>query len=314
VHRLVLVTSFRPAADVAVKLDELPTEAWDPKGADLDLRSTRDLVDLMNAQDATVPLAVASAADSIATAIDAIATRLAAGGRLVYVGAGTSGRLAVVDAAECESTFGAPPGLVTALIAGGAASTATAQEQAEDDVAAGEREVQELGIREEDAVVGLSASGRTPYVVGALAEAARAGALTVAVVSVEESELGRSAEHEIPVVVGAEVISGSTRLKAGTAQKLVLNMISTITMIRLGKTYGNLMVDVVATNEKLRARVRRIVSSATGEPDERVDAALDAADGDARVAIVSLLAGTDAATARARLEAAGGVVRKALTP
>jgi len=306
------VTSFRPASDVAVKLDELPTEAWDPEGADLDLRSTRELVDLMNSEDARVPVAVAGAAGAIATAIDAIAARLAAGGRLVYVGAGTSGRLAVVDAAECESTFGTRPGLVRALIAGGASSAATAQEHAEDDAEAGGRELQQLGIGASDAVVGLSASGRTPYVMGALAEAARVGALTVVVVSVEESALGRLAEHEIGVVVGAEVISGSTRLKAGTAQKLVLNMISTITMVRLGKTYGNLMVDVVATNEKLQARVRRIVASATGEPEETVDAALEAAGGDARVAIVSLLAGVDAATARERLAAAGGVVRKAL--
>ncbi len=199
-----------------------------------------------------------------------------------------------------------------AVIAGGAAGAATAQEHAEDDHDEGEAEMRRLGIRAADAVIGLSASGRTPYVLGALAEAARAGALTVAVVSVEGSELGRLAEHEIAVVVGAEVISGSTRLKAGTAQKLVLNMISTITMIRLGKTYGNLMVDVVATNEKLRARVRRIVSSATGEPADRVEEALDAAGGDARVAIVSLIAGVDAVTARARLSAAGGVVRQAL--
>jgi N-acetylmuramic acid 6-phosphate etherase len=308
------VTSFRPTAHVAVKLDELPTEAWDPEGADLDLRSTRELVDLMNAQDATVPAAVAGSAGAIAAAIDAIAARLAAGGRLVYVGAGTSGRLAVVDAAECESTFATPPGLVTAVIAGGAASAAAAQEHAEDDVDEGEREMQRLEIGASDAVVGLSASGRTPYVLGALAEAARAGALTVALVSVEESELARVAEHEVAVVVGAEVISGSTRLKAGTAQKLVLNMISTIAMVRLGKTYGNLMVDVVATNEKLRARVRRIVKSATGESDDRVEAALDAAGGDARAAIVSLLAGVDADTARRRLEAAGGIVRKALAP
>jgi len=306
------VTSFRPAADVAVKLDELPTEGWDPEGADLDLRTTRELVDLMNGQDADVPTAVARAAGAVAAAIDRIASRLQVGGRLVYVGAGTSGRIAAVDAAECESTFGTPPGLVAALVAGGTAAAATVQEHAEDDAEAGERELRQLEIGPDDAVVGLSASGRTPYVVGALVEALRVGALTVAVVSVEESELGRLAEHEIAVVVGAEVISGSTRLKAGTAQKLVLNMISTITMVRLGKTYGNLMVDVVATNEKLRARVRRIVSSATGEPDARVDAALDAADGDARVAIVSLLAEIDADTARARLEAAGGVVRKAL--
>ena len=311
-RRLGYVTSFRPAPHVAAKLDELPTEAWDPEAADLDLRPTRDLVALMNAQDATVPDAVSGALDDIAAAIDAIASRLQAGGRLVYVGAGTSGRLALVDAAECESTFSAPPGLVTALIAGGAAGVATAQEHAEDDEAAGADELLQLGVGPNDAVVGLSASGRTPYVLGALAVAARAGALTVAVVSVDGSELAALVEREIAVVVGPEVLAGSTRLKAGTAQKLVLNMISTIVMVRLGKTFGNLMVDVVATNEKLRDRVRRIVAHATGEPSERVDAALDAADGNAKVAIVSLLAAVDADEARARLEAADGVVRRAL--
>jgi N-acetylmuramic acid 6-phosphate etherase len=295
-----------------VRLDELATEAWDPAGADLDLRSTPELVALMNAQDATVPDAVARVAGSVATAIDAVTRRLEAGGRLVYVGAGTSGRLALVDAAECESTFAAPPGLIVAVIAGGAASAATAQEHAEDDADEGTADLRRLEIGAGDAVVGLSASGRTPYVLGALAEATRAGALTVAVVCVEGSELGSLAAHEIAIVVGAEVISGSTRLKAGTAQKFVLNMISTITMVRLGKTYGNLMVDVVATNEKLRARVRRIVATATGESVDSVEDALDAAEGDARVAIVSLLAGVDAETARARLNAAGGVVRKAL--
>jgi N-acetylmuramic acid 6-phosphate etherase len=161
-------------------------------------------------------------------------------------------------------------------------------------------------------VVGISASGRTPYVVGALGTGVAAGALTVSVVSVVDSELARLTEHEIVVVVGPEILAGSTRLKAGTAQKLVLNMISTISMIRLGKTYGNLMVGVVATNDKLRSRVRRIVGHATGASDEKVDAALADADGDAKVAIVALTAGVDAATARLRLDAAGGVVRKAL--
>jgi N-acetylmuramic acid 6-phosphate etherase len=268
----------------------------------------------MNAADATVPVAVARARDAIADAIDAIVARLEVGGRLVYVGAGTSGRLAVVDALECQSTFAVPPGLVVALLAGGAQSAATAQEHAEDDHAAAVRELEELGLRPDDAVVGISASGRTPYVVAALDEARRIGALTVAVVCVDASELATSADHVIAVVVGSEVVAGSTRLKAGTAQKLVLNAISTIAMIRLGKTFGNLMVDVVATNEKLRDRVRRIVSHATGESAERVDDALARADGDAKVAIVSLRAGVDADAARARLEAAGGVVRRALAP
>ena len=294
--------------------DGLATEAHDPAAGDLDLRSTDELVRLMNDEDAGVPAAVAQAREPIAHAIDAIADRLAAGGRLVYVGAGTSGRLALVDAAECTSTFGVPEGRVVALVSGGPAAAATAQEEAEDDRDAGAQALRELRVGAGDAVVGLSASGRTPYTLGALEAAQDAGAATVAVVSVEGSELGALAEHEIVVLVGPEVIAGSTRLKAGTAQKLVLNMISTISMVRLGKTLGNLMVDVVATNEKLRARVRRIVAAASGAPTEQVEAALEAADGDAKVAIVTLATGVEAATARERLQASGGNVRKALSP
>jgi N-acetylmuramic acid 6-phosphate etherase len=300
--------------DERVIFDELATEAWNAASADLDLKSTTDLVALMSSEDASVPLAVEAAGASIAEAINAIVSRLEAGGRLIYVGAGTSGRLALVDAVECESTFAAPPGLVVALVAGGATSAATAQEHAEDDDVAGAAEIAALDPGSLDAVVGLSASGRTPYVVGALDTARSAGALTVALVAVPGSELGRSAGHEIAVVVGPEVIAGSTRLKAGTAQKLVLNMISTIAMVRLGKTYGNLMVDVVATNDKLRARVQRIVVQATGAGRDSVDAALADSGGDAKVAIVALLSGVDVAEAQRRLAAAHGVVRKALAP
>jgi N-acetylmuramic acid 6-phosphate etherase len=295
-------------------LDALVTESWDPSGSDLDLRSTGELVAAMNEADATVPHAVAQAHDSIVSAVDAIIRRLGDGGRLVYVGAGTSGRLALVDAVECQSTFALSPDLVVALVAGGPAATAEAQERAEDDLESGVREVGELGIGREDAVVGISASGRTPYVLGAVAEARRRGALTVSLTCVEGSELAALCDHEIAVVVGGEVLAGSTRLKAGTAQKLVLNAISTVSMVRLGKTFGNLMVDVVASNEKLRARVRRIVRLATGAPPEKVEEALDGANGDAKIAIVVLLADVDASTARARLDAAGGVVRKALEP
>jgi len=292
--------------------DELATEARDPSAADLDLQSTIELVRRMNAEDAGVPAAVARAESAIAAAVDAIAERLAAGGRLVYVGAGTSGRLALVDAAECESTFAVPPGRVVALIAGGPEAAATAQEEAEDDPLEGAAAVRDLGVGPADAVVALSASGRTPYVLRALEEARAAGATTVAIVSVEGSELGTVAQHEIVVLVGPELIAGSTRLKAGTAQKLVLNMISTIAMVRLGKTYGNLMVDVVATNDKLRARVRRIVAAASGASAERVETALDDADGDAKVAIVSLVCEVDATAARERLDRADGDLRKAL--
>ncbi len=293
-------------------LDELPTEGRDPAGTDLDLRATAELVRLMGEADATVPHAVASAGEALAAAIDEIAARLRRGGRLVYAGAGTSGRLAHVDAVECQSTFGVEPDRVVALVAGGVAGAATAQEHAEDDAEAGAADVRRLAVDERDAVVGISASGRTPYTLGALEAARDAGALTVGVVCVEGSPIGRLADREVAVVVGAEVLSGSTRLKAGTAQKLVLNTISTVAMIRLGKTYGNLMVDVVATNDKLRNRVRRIVEIATEAQSADVAAALEDAGGDAKVAIVMLLAGLDVATARARLAGADGVVRKAL--
>jgi N-acetylmuramic acid 6-phosphate etherase len=228
-----------------------------------------------------------------------------AGGRLVYVGAGSSGLIAALDASECEATFSTPPGLVVALVAGDAGGAPLTRALAEDDRDAGARDVGDLTIRPVDVVVGISASGSTPYVLGALDAAVTAGALTVCVVCAPGSTVGAMVDHEIVVVVGPEFIAGSTRLKAGTAQKLVLNATSTITMIRLGKTYGNLMVDVVAANEKLVERVRRIVAAATGATREEIDEALTAANGDARVAIVCLVAGVDADTARARLEVSG---------
>jgi N-acetylmuramic acid 6-phosphate etherase len=293
-------------------LDELITEAVGQNGHDLDLRSTRELVELMNREDATVPAAVAGAAAEVAALIDAVVERLRRGGRLVYAGAGSSGRLAALDAAECETTFSARPGQVLALVAGAAFPSALEQEAAEDDAEAGARDIASLAVGKADAVIGVSASGRSPYVVGAVRAAGNAGALTGCVVAVRDSELAGIAEHEVAVVVGPEVLAGSTRLKAGTAQKLVLNAISTIAMIRLGKTFENLMVDVRASNEKLRARVRRIVETATGASADEVDGALVSADGNAKVAIVSLLAEIDAAEAAARLEAAGGNVREAL--
>jgi N-acetylmuramic acid 6-phosphate etherase len=261
-----------------------------------------------------VPAAVASSAADIAAVIDTVVERLQAGGRLLYVGAGTSGRLAAVDASECEATFSAAPGQVVALLAGADAPSSLEQEAAEDDAAAGRRDLHSVGVGATDAVIGISASGRTPYVLGAMEAARAAGAATACVVCAPESELAALVDQEIAVIVGPELLAGSTRLKAGTAQKLVLNAISTIAMVRLGKTFDNLMVDVVATNEKLRARVRRIVMTATGAPQEQVDQALAAADGSAKVAIVTLLAGVDVETARSRLAAAGGNIRQALTP
>jgi N-acetylmuramic acid 6-phosphate etherase len=291
---------------------EAITEGRIEEHADLDLRPTQELVELMNDEDATVAAAVRDAAAPLAAAIDGIAKRMERGGRLVYVGAGTSGRLAAVDAAECGPTFGLRPGLIVAIVAGGIDAIAVAQEAAEDDSDQGAADLAAAGVGPADAVVAISASGGTPYVVGAARAAGEAGALTIGVVCAPNSELGRIAEHEIVAVVGSEVIAGSTRLKAGTAQKLVLNTISTVTMVRLGKTFGNLMVDVVASNSKLRARARRTVVQATDASPEEVEAALEAARGDAKVAIVSLLAGVGAEEARLRLKAASGSVRRSL--
>ena len=279
------------------------TEAARSDFADLDLRTTRDLVRLLNEADATVPDAVAAAGDALAAAIDAIVERLRRGGRLIYVGAGTSGALAALDAAECGATFGSPAGEVVAVVAD--------RDADEDDRAAATNALLELALRPEDCVVAVSASGSTPFVLAALEAARERGALSVAVAGARDSKAAALADHNVAVAVGPEVVAGSTRLKGGTAQKLVLNTISTVTMIRLGRTYGGLMIAVTPGNEKLRQRARRNVVLASGAPEERVDEALEAAAGDARVALVSLLAGVDATAARERLETSGGSVRKA---
>jgi N-acetylmuramic acid 6-phosphate etherase len=264
---------------------------------ELELRPTRELVRAINVGDATVADAVARAGDQIAAAIDAIVSRLEQDGRLIYVGAGTSGRIAASDAAECGPTFS------TDLIS----AVHTEVEAEEDDAELGRPDA---GTK--DVVLGVSASGRTPYTLGALTRAKAAGALTVGFACTNGSQLAEAADLAIEVDVGPEFISGSTRMKAGTAQKLVLNTISTVTMVKLGKTFGNLMVDVAPSNEKLRARARTAVALATAAPDAEVGAAMAAADGNAKVAIVSLLAGVDAETARSRLSAARGVIREAV--
>ena len=269
---------------------------------DLDLRPTAELVQLINDEDRTVAAAVADAAEPIASAIDAIVDRLEAGGRLVYVGAGSSGRAAAADAAECGPTFS-----TDRIVA-----VTTEDEAAEDDAAAGARGLSALAVGEKDVALGVSASGRTPFTLAAIDAAREAGALTIGLTCVRGSELARRTTHSIQVEVGPEVIAGSTRMKAGTAQKLVLNMMSTIAMVRLGKTFGNLMVDVRASNDKLRARARRAVAIATAAPEEEVARAIAAAEGDTKVAIVALIAGVDAQTARSRLTAAGGVIREAV--
>jgi N-acetylmuramic acid 6-phosphate etherase len=290
----------------------LSTEAHRDDLITLDLLTTPALVGLMNAEDASVPAAVAAARDQIARAIDAIVERMVAGGRLLYVGAGTPGRLGVIDAAECVPTFGTDPEQVQAVLAGGEAAFAIAAERIEDDATAGANDIGARSVDENDSVVGISASGRTPYVLGAIRRARGAGCLTVGVSCNPNAELSELVHVPIEVLTGAEVINGSTRLKAGTAQKLILNMISTIAGIRLGKTYGNLMVDVIASNEKLRTRAQRIVRRATGCDEDDARRALEAADGHAKVAVLILMKGIDAGVARERLRAADGFLRRAL--
>jgi len=288
------------------------TEARNPATAHIDTLPTLEMVRLMNAEDARVAPAVAAELRAVAQAIDAIAARMQEGGRLIYVGAGTSGRLGVLDASECPPTFSTPPEQVVGVIAGGAHALTHAVEGAEDDRQAGEDAMAALGVTARDSVVGIAASGRTPYVLGAMAEARRRGALVISLACAHPSSMAEAADIAIAPVTGPEVITGSTRLKAGTAQKMVLNMLSTGVMIRLGKTYGNLMVDVQPTNRKLQARARRIVAEACGVTDEEAEALMQAAGGDVKVAIVARLAGITPEAARARLAAAGGAVRRAL--
>jgi N-acetylmuramic acid 6-phosphate etherase len=290
----------------------LTTEAFRPELAEIDRQPTLEIARLMNAEDAGVPAAVAAQLPAIAAAIDAIAARMSRGGRLVYAGAGTAGRLGVLDASECPPTFNTPPEQVLGLIAGGPSAMVSSVEGAEDSKALAAADLDELKLTPDDTVVGVAASGRTPYAVGAVEHARALGALTVGVSCNAGSALAGAAEHGIEVVVGPEFLTGSTRLKAGTAQKLVLNMLSTITMIRLGKTYGNLMVDVRASNEKLRARSRRIVALATGAGAEAVEAALAATGGEVKPAILVVLGGVDGPTAARLLADAGGHLRAAL--
>ncbi|AOW87585.1 N-acetylmuramic acid 6-phosphate etherase [Streptomyces olivaceus] len=298
--------------DLRSQLESLTTEAFRPELAEIDRLPTLDLARLMNGEDTTVPGAVAERLPEIAAAVDAVAARMARGGRLVYAGAGTAGRLGVLDASECPPTFNTTPGQVVGLIAGGPDAMVTSVEGAEDSAELARADLDALGLTADDAVVGVSASGRTPYAVGAVEHARALGALTVGLACNRGSALAAAAEHGIEVVTGPELITGSTRLKAGTAQKLVLNMLSTITMVRLGKTYGNLMVDVRASNEKLRARSRRIVAQATGAADADVERALAATDGEVKHAILVLLADVDGPTAARLLEESAGHLRAAL--
>ncbi|MFJ6780669.1 N-acetylmuramic acid 6-phosphate etherase [Streptomyces yangpuensis] len=299
-------------AELRAQLETLTTEAFRPELAEIDRLSTLDIARTMNAEDATVPAAVAAQLPRIAAAIDAIAERMARGGRLVYAGAGTAGRMGVLDASECPPTFNTDPADVVGLIAGGPCAMVKAVEGAEDSPQLAADDLAALRIGPDDTVIGISASGRTPYAIGAVTAARDRGALTVGLSCNAGSALAAAADHGIEVVVGPELLTGSTRLKAGTAQKLVLNLISTITMIRLGKTYGNLMVDMRSSNEKLRARARRIVALATGAPDEEIEAALTATGGEVKNAILVVLGEVDGPAAAELLAASHGHLRAAL--
>ncbi|WP_127588442.1 N-acetylmuramic acid 6-phosphate etherase [Paenibacillus koleovorans] len=294
-----------------ISLRTLDTEQRNPRTTQLDNCSTLEMLTLLNAEDALVPAAVAEVLPLVADAVDRVTAALRGGGRLFYVGAGTSGRLGLLDAYECPPTFGAPPELVQALLAGGLARE-RADESAEDDPARSAAELRERDLSAADVVVGIAASGRTPYVVGALQYAASIGAATIALACSRGSLIGAAADLAIEVPVGPEALTGSTRLKAGSAQKLVLNMISTATMVKLGKAYGNLMVDMSPTNVKLRERSKTIVSMATGASDEAVAEAMEASGHQVKTSIVMLLGGVGPDEAGGLLGRAEGVVREAL--
>ncbi|GGT20504.1 N-acetylmuramic acid 6-phosphate etherase [Streptomyces kurssanovii] len=299
--------------ELRAQLATLTTEAFRPELADIDRLPTLEIARIMNGEDETVPAAVAAQLPAIAAAIDGTAERMSRGGRLIYAGAGTAGRLGVLDASECPPTFNTDPSEVLGLIAGGPTAMVKAVEGAEDSKQLAAADLDGLELTADDTVVGISASGRTPYAIGAVEHARALGALTIGLSCNADSALAAAAEHGIEVVTGPELLTGSTRLKAGTAQKLVLNMISTITMIRLGKTYGNLMVDVRASNDKLRARSRRIVALATGASDEEIESALEATDGEVKNAILVILGDVDAPTAATLLARTSGQLRAALT-
>jgi N-acetylmuramic acid 6-phosphate etherase len=293
-------------------LEQLLTEQLNPASAAIDTVGTEAALRIINHEDAKVAEAVEREIPAIARAVDAIAGAIGRGGRLFYLGAGTSGRLGVLDAAEIPPTFGAPPELVMGIIAGGEVAVNRATEASEDDPATGARDLTKNGFTARDVLVGLAASGRTPYVLGAIAEARRLGAVTVGVSCTSDSELARAAEIAITPLVGPEVIAGSTRLKAGTAQKLVLNMLSTAVCIRLGYVYGNLMVNVQPKNSKLADRARRIIAAAAEVSPERAAELLEASGGRVATAIVMSRKGCAREEAERLLAEAGGRVSRAL--
>ncbi|EED4849782.1 N-acetylmuramic acid 6-phosphate etherase [Salmonella enterica subsp. arizonae] len=295
-----------------MQLENLMTESVNRASLEIDRVSTLDMCRIINNEDKTVPLAVEKVLPAIATAIDVIYAQVSAGGRMIYIGAGTSGRLGILDASECPPTYGVSPGLVIGLIAGGEQAIQHAIEGAEDDGEGGENDLQHIALNENDVVIGIAASGRTPYVIAGLEYARSLGCRTVGISCNPGSAVANAAEIAITPVVGPEVVSGSSRMKAGTAQKLILNMLSTGLMIKSGKVFGNLMVDVVATNEKLHLRQITIVKNATGCTRQEAEAALSACGRHCKTAIVMLLKNLNAEEASLRLEQHGGFIRQVL--
>jgi len=289
-------------------LARLETELRNPRTMDLDQLSTVELVKRMHEENIAAFTAVEKVLPQVTQVVDIVVERLERGGRIFYVGAGTSGRLGVLDASECPPTFGVPKDLVQGLIAGGDTALRNSIEGAEDDAAIGARDLAARDITSNDVVIGIAASGRTPYVIGALDAARAVGAFPIAIANVSRSLLAPHADIVIEAVTGPEVVTGSTRLKAGTAQKLILNLITTATMVRLGKVYSNLMVDVRASNVKLRDRAARIIMSATDADRTAAEAALEAAEGQVKTAIVMVLRDVPAEEANRLLTAAGGWV------
>ncbi|MGK9173283.1 N-acetylmuramic acid 6-phosphate etherase [Yokenella regensburgei] len=295
-----------------MNLGALVSETRNPQTMDLDALSTLELVTRFNQQDALVADAVKTTLPDVARAVEAAAASLKAGGRIIYMGAGTSGRLGVLDASECPPTFGVEHGLVVGLIAGGPGALLKAVEGAEDNAQLGEDDLVALTLKPQDLVVGLAASGRTPYVIGGLQFARRSGCTTVAISCNPDSPIAHEADIAISPVVGPEALTGSTRLKSGTAQKLVLNMISTGAMVKFGKVYQNLMVDMKATNVKLIDRACRMLMEATGVTRKEAETVLKQTEYEVKPAILMVLSGLDATAARTRLEHHQGFLRAAL--
>lgn len=298
---------------MSLNLAGMSTETRNSRTMNLDIMTPLEIVTVMNEEDARVPEAIKPQLNNIAQCVTWAAQSIENGGRLIYMGAGTSGRLGVLDAAECPPTFGVSPDTVVGLIAGGEKAFTKAVEGAEDSVELGRQDLERIGLTQRDLVVGIAASGRTPYVLGGLEYAKNTGCHTVGISCNPGSAVGKAAELAIEVVPGPECLTGSTRLKAGTAQKLILNMISTATMVRCGKAFQNLMVDVVQSNEKLQVRAENIVMEATGIDRSKARQVIDAAGGRVKLAIVMLLADCDAQTAEALLERANGHVREAIS-